>query len=82
VHAALPQTLQNIRVRHKEDLAALPAVQRKYRARKPPLPLRAGPGALLGTEPLVRVMVEGPDEAQIHSLADNIAAAIRTAIGE
>jgi phosphoglucosamine mutase len=78
-----PQTLQNIRVQGEEDLAALPTVQREIQGAEAAL---AGCGRVLvrysGTEPLVRVMVEGPDEAQIHSLADNIAAAIRTAIGE
>jgi phosphoglucosamine mutase len=78
-----PQTLQNIRVQRKEDLAALPAVQREIQGAEAAL---AGCGRVLvrysGTEPLVRVMVEGPEEAQIHSLADKIAAAIRTAIGE
>ena len=34
-----------------------------------------------GTEPLVRVMIEGLDEAKIHALAGNIVAAIQAAIG-
>jgi phosphoglucosamine mutase len=34
-----------------------------------------------GTEPLARVMVEGPDEAIIRHWAEAIAAAIREAIG-
>ncbi len=78
-----PQTLQNIRVQRKEDLATLPTVQREIQGAEAAL---AGSGRVLvrysGTEPLVRVMVEGPDEERILSLAGNIAAAIRTAIGE
>jgi phosphoglucosamine mutase len=35
-----------------------------------------------GTEPLARIMLEGPDEATIRAHADDLAAAIREAIGE
>jgi phosphoglucosamine mutase len=45
----------------------------------------AGNGRVLvrfsGTEPLARVMIEGPDEAQIRVLADRIASAIQGALG-
>jgi phosphoglucosamine mutase len=34
-----------------------------------------------GTEPLARVMIEGPDEGRIRVLASNIVAAIQAAIG-
>jgi len=34
-----------------------------------------------GTEPLIRVMVEGRDEAQVNRCAERIAAAVRTAAG-
>jgi phosphoglucosamine mutase len=78
-----PQVLQNVRVRRKEDLAALPAVRQEIQGAEAAL---TGCGRVLvrysGTEPLVRVMIEGPDEERIRSLAENIAAAIRTAIGE
>jgi phosphoglucosamine mutase len=78
-----PQVLRNVRVRRKEDLAALPAVQQEIQGAEAAL---TDCGRVLvrysGTEPLVRVMIEGPDEERIRSLAENIAAAIRTAIGE
>jgi len=32
-----------------------------------------------GTEPVVRVMVEGQDEAEVARLADEIAASVRSA---
>ena len=33
-----------------------------------------------GTEPLIRVMVEGPEEGQIRDIANRIVAAIREAL--
>jgi len=76
-----PQVLQNVRVRRKEDLATLPEVQTEIRNAEAAL---AGDGRILvrysGTEPLVRVMIEGPDEARIKAQADRIASAIRTAL--
>jgi phosphoglucosamine mutase len=34
-----------------------------------------------GTEPLIRVMVEGRDESQVKRTAEHIADAVRTAAG-
>jgi phosphoglucosamine mutase len=77
-----PQVLQNVRVRRKEDLATLPAVQREIQSAEAAL---EGRGRVLvrysGTEPLARVMIEGPDEGRIRALAANIVAAIQAAIG-
>jgi len=77
-----PQVLENVPVRRKEDLAALPKVQAQIREAEEAL---AGVGRVLvrysGTEPLARVMVEGPDEATIRHWAGEIAAAIRAALG-
>jgi phosphoglucosamine mutase len=77
-----PQVLENVRVRDRADLTTLPAIQREIQAAETAL---AGCGRVLvrysGTEPLVRVMIEGPDEAQIRDLAGNIVSAIQTLIG-
>ena len=77
-----PQVLQNIRVRRKDDLAALPAVQREIQSAEAAL---EGCGRVLvrysGTESLARVMIEGPDEGAIRALAERIGAAIQAAIG-
>jgi phosphoglucosamine mutase len=77
-----PQVLENVRVRRREDLSTLAAVQREIRAAEEAL---AGGGRVLirysGTEPLLRVMIEGLDEAKIRALAGNIVAAIREEIG-
>jgi phosphoglucosamine mutase len=76
-----PQVLQNVRVRRKEDLATFPAVQREIQKAEEAL---AGCGRVLvrysGTEPLLRVMIEGPDETTIRALAGNIVAAIQAAM--
>jgi phosphoglucosamine mutase len=34
-----------------------------------------------GTEPLVRVMVEGPDEGKLRTLAESIVGAVEAALG-
>jgi phosphoglucosamine mutase len=77
-----PQVLQNVRVRRREDLTALPVVQAEIQSVETAL---AGNGRVLvrfsGTEPLARVMIEGPDEARIRVLADRIASAIQGALG-
>jgi len=77
-----PQILLNVPVRSKPDLATLPAVAAAAREVESRL---GAEGRLVlrysGTEPLCRVMIEGPDEAAIRSLADGLASAIRTEIG-
>ena len=77
-----PQVLQNVRVRRQEDLGALPSVQVEIRSAEAAL---AGDGRVLvrysGTEPLARVMIEGPDEARIRALADRIVSAIQAELG-
>ncbi len=78
----LPQILENVRVRRQEDLESLPQVQARIRQAEVAL---AGAGRVLvrysGTEPLARVMVEGPDKTVIHHWAGEIASAIREALG-
>ena len=77
-----PQVLENVPVQRKADLEGLPAVRAQIREAEAAL---ADSGRVLvrysGTEPLVRVMVEGPDEATIRHWAKEIAAAIQAALG-
>jgi phosphoglucosamine mutase len=77
-----PQVLRNVRVGRMGDLATLPAVQREIQSAEAAL---ANCGRVLvrysGTEPLVRVMVEGPDEGQIRALAESIVGAVEAALG-
>jgi len=78
-----PQILKNVRVREKVDFATLPPVAAAARA----VETRLGDDGRLvlrysGTEPLARIMIEGPDQPSIDALADELAAAIAGAIGE
>jgi phosphoglucosamine mutase len=75
----LPQVLVNVKLPVKPDLAA-PGIRQAVEAAEAEL---AGKGRVLlrpsGTEPVVRVMVEGEDRGQIQKLADRIAAAVKDA---
>jgi len=77
-----PQLLVNIRVKERRPLDQLPAVVEEIRACESALD---GSGRVLvrfsGTEPLARVMVEGPDLEQVESWAGRIASAIRVELG-
>ena len=77
-----PQKLVNIRVREKKGLLELPAVAREIRSVEDEF---AGSGRVLvrfsGTEPLARVMVEGPDLEQVERCSQRIAEAIRREMG-
>jgi phosphoglucosamine mutase len=77
-----PQKLVNVRVREKKGLTELPAVAREIEHVETAF---AGTGRVLvrfsGTEPLARVMVEGPDAQQVDLFSARIADAIRRAMG-
>jgi phosphoglucosamine mutase len=77
-----PQKLVNVRVRQKNALTELPRVAREIRRVEEEL---GATGRVLvrfsGTEPLARVMVEGPDLAAVESYTARIADAIRSEIG-
>lgn len=77
-----PQAQRNLAVRRKLPLAELPEVARLVADAEQAL---AGRGRVLlrysGTEPKVRVLLEGPDESEINRHADRIAAALTGAIG-
>ena len=76
-----PQVLINIRLPERRDLVSLPAVVDAVFVAEQEL---AGRGRVLlrpsGTEPLVRVMVEGADGAQVQALAERLAAVVRDQI--
>lgn len=75
-----PQTLINVPVTDKIDLA-VPSIQEAVRAAESEL---AGTGRVLlrasGTEPLIRVMVEGQDDSLVDKLASELATSISESI--
>ena len=75
-----PQVLINVKVARKLDFDSLPAVRDAVAAAETEL---AGKGRVLlrpsGTEPLLRVMVEGEDGGLVQRLAERIASVVREA---
>ena len=73
-----PQVLINVRLKERRDLVGLPAIQDAVFLAEKEL---AGQGRVLlrpsGTEPLLRVMVEGADRSQVESLARRLADLVR-----
>ena len=73
-----PQVLLNVRVDRKVDLNTVPEVAQVMAAVESRL---AGKGRLLirysGTEPLLRIMLEGKDQQEIARWADEIADAVK-----
>jgi phosphoglucosamine mutase len=71
----LPQQQRAVKARHKDQWEGDPALQRAIAQATARLD---GGGRILvrpsGTEPALRVMVEGPDEALVAELADSLAA--------
>jgi phosphoglucosamine mutase len=78
-----PQILVNVRVREKRPFEE---VEEVARAAGEVGALLEGRGRLLlrysGTEPLARVMIEGPGQEEIETLAGELAEVIRRTLGE
>jgi phosphoglucosamine mutase len=76
-----PQRMINVPVSKQVDLDSFPVVQDAVRSAERRL---AGRGRVLlrpsGTEPLVRVMVEGEDAEQVNEEADNLASIVAEAV--
>jgi len=76
----LPQVLVNVRISKGFDLTAHPTIGEACRRVESEL---EGRGRLLlrpsGTEPVIRVMVEGDNSVAIDALAGQVAEAIRQA---
>lgn len=77
-----PQVLENIKVRERKAVETLPSVQKKIEAAEKKLGTKGRVFVRYsGTEPLIRVMIEGEDDALIRSLAADIAAELKKEIG-
>lgn len=79
--SAVPQVLLNVPVKDKRDLDGVPDAQKAIRAGEARL---NGTGRVLvrysGTEPLLRIMVEGEKDTLIQSVADDLADSLRTSL--
>jgi phosphoglucosamine mutase len=77
-----PQVLLNVRVREKRDLTSVPQVAEAMQRVEARL---SGQGRLLvrysGTEPLLRVMIEGKDQQEIQAWAAEIVSTVREHLG-
>lgn len=77
-----PQRLVNVNMQERSDPLANEAVQLAVAEAEHEL---GSHGRVLlrlsGTEPVVRVMVEGVDDAQVHRLAEDVAGVVRTVLG-
>jgi len=77
-----PQVLMNLRVHQKVDLATVPGVAAVIQRVESRL---TGSGRLLvrysGTEPLLRVMLEGRDEVEIRRMGQEIIEAVKEHVG-
>lgn len=82
VMTALPQLLCNVRVKQRVDLATIPEIKQVIEHCEEQL---GQSGRVLirysGTEPLLRIMLEGESDAQIEQLAGEIVAAVETHLG-
>ena len=77
-----PQVLVNVRVKQKAELASVPAIADTMERIEKQL---SGQGRLLvrysGTEPLLRVMIEGKDQQEIQGWAREIADTVKQHLG-
>jgi len=77
-----PQLLKNVRVKERKRLEEMPRVAGEIRAVEEELD---GSGRVLvrfsGTEPLLRVMVEGEERARVEALTERIVCAIHAELG-
>jgi len=80
--SAVPQILLNVKVSHKPVLESVPDIDRAIRASEERL---NGSGRVVvrysGTEPLLRIMVEGEQDSLIKEVAEHLAQVVRTHIG-
>lgn len=76
-----PQALRNVRVSRREPIESSPALSHAIEKARAALD---GRGRVFlrysGTEPLLRILVEGTHEAEVTAVADELEAAARTAL--
>jgi phosphoglucosamine mutase len=79
----LPQVLYNVKVREKKDLTEIPEIEQRIMGIEKGF---GNAGRLLirysGTEPLLRIMVEGEDEKKLHEIARDLVELVKKHIGQ
>ncbi len=79
----LPQVLYNVKVNEKKDLTQIPEIAEKINGIEKSL---KNTGRLLirysGTEPLLRIMVEGEEEKRLHEMAQELTELVKKHLGE
>jgi phosphoglucosamine mutase len=79
----LPQTLVNVRVARKTPVEEVPEIRAAIARVEAALD---GRGRVLvrysGTEPLLRIMIEGEDQSSVQAWAEEIAEAARITLGQ
>jgi phosphoglucosamine mutase len=82
VMKVFPQTQRSVRVKAKKDLSQIPQIQRMIKECEREL---GEQGRIVvrysGTEPLLRIMIEGENEERITRMADTMAATAQKALG-
>ena len=82
VMVPFPQTLRNVTVKEKKDFSQIPQIQRMIKECQKELGER---GRILirysGTEPVLRIMIEGEDEEKTTKMADAIVETVQRALG-
>jgi phosphoglucosamine mutase len=77
----VPQALRNIRAARRVPLSEVPAFESAVRRAEAAL---AGRGRVFvrysGTEPLLRILVEGTEEKEVRSVADELESAAKSAL--
>jgi len=73
IMTSFPQILKNVRTNRKIDISTIPGFEEAIKKHEKELGKK---GRILvrpsGTEPVIRVMVEGQDDAAINSIADDL----------
>jgi len=79
----LPQVLYNVKVKEKRNLSEFPEIEKRIREIEKTLEQS---GRILirysGTEPLLRIMVEGEDETKLHRFAQDLVELVEKHIGK
>jgi phosphoglucosamine mutase len=77
-----PQVLLNVKVQQQDASLEVPAIQQAIKQAETELGVK---GRILlrrsGTEPLIRIMVEGEDEKHVRQLAERLADVVKTTLG-